>query len=792
MTTSTENSAPGHELDSRSATPSADIIRNQFVASAVAASDLFAYAWDLDADRVIWDARIADLLGPMPAGGDYPGMRALIHPEDRASFESSIREAQAGNGKVWASCRFQRTDGAVHWVVLRGGLVGGEHSARSLLKGIIADVNEQKLIELEAQKKLNEYREVLDHIPDRVWSKDCEGRFTTVNRAYADFHETTPEQLIGRTNTALLPPGMLPRSRSEDAEVLEKGCTTRGENVMFSRGREYRFEVLKSPLRDASGRIIGITGLTHDITERVELQESLAGTNRELETLLATCPAGIAIVRNRVIERCNPAAAAMLGYSVEELIGQATRMLYPDDNAWQGLADFLYKKQNENGVPAMEVEFKRKDGSRIWVLVISHLIDAATQYTVSSLVDISEQKKLSQALIEAKNAADDSNRAKSNFLATMSHEIRTPMNGVLGMLELMESTSLDAGQRETLHVVRDSANALLGLIDGVLDFSKIESGQLDIHATPFDLRQMATQCLMLYRESASKRGLSLEADVDAALAPCLIGDSLRIRQIINNLFSNAIKFTSRGLVTLCIRVQAADGGSQTLSISVKDTGIGIDSEVQERLFQPFVQAEAGTTRRYGGTGLGLSICKHLTDAMGGTLILTSAPGAGTTVTLTLTLPLANQSQTDAATRNDAPAVAPAIKTGRRVLVAEDHPVNLRVIARQLKQLGFESDLANDGREALALWKKGDYAALISDCHMPEMDGYELSREIRAAEAAAGTEVPMPIIACTASALAEEGERCLAAGMNDVMVKPVSVATLQAHLAKWVPARETTG
>lgn len=245
---------------------------------------------------------------------------------------------------------------------------------------------------------------------------------------------------------------------------------------------------------------------------------------------------------------------------------------------------------------------------------------------------------------------------------------------------------------------------------------------------------------------------------------------------------------------MVIRAGAAASDCQHISISVEDTGIGIDPQAQKKLFQPFVQAEAGTTRRYGGTGLGLSICRRLAEAMDGELVLKSTPGSGTTVTLTLTLPIANPVPAVAA----APASMPSPSAGavaattQRILVAEDHPVNLRVIARQLKQLGYESDLANDGREALALWRKGDYAVLISDCHMPEMDGFELTREIRALESADSGRKPIPIIACTASALAEDGEKCLAAGMSDVMVKPVSVAVLQEHLLKWLSIRNSTG
>ncbi|MFM9969797.1 MAG: PAS domain S-box protein [Burkholderiales bacterium] len=761
------------------------LVNLDFSHAAYRAAEMHPFVWNLDSDLVCFQDNVAELIGSDTAAEAHRTMRDLIHPDDYSELAQQARAARDTRGKVWHSPRILCANNAFRWTVLRGGFPVELSSEATVFAGIIVDFHAQRLRQLDESRVLHEYRAVLDALPERVWSKDLKGRFTTVNRAYLEFSDVTRDAIIGKTVGEIHPLAALPKSQEEDAQILATGCATQSENIMYARGQKFIFEVLKSPLRDEAGNIIGTTGLTHDITERHLLQESLAATNRELESLLATCPTGICIVRRRVIERCNPAAAAMLGYAPDELIGKSTRMLYADEAVWRGIGESLYPQNAGTYISTREMEFVRKDGSRAWILMTSNILDTTGEYGIGSWVDISEQKKLAQALLDAKNAADAANRAKSNFLATMSHEIRTPMNGVLGMLELLDATRLDDAQKETLKVVNDSAHALLGLIDGVLDFSKIESGQMEINAVPFDLRQMAEQCQMLYREIATKRGLEFQTDIDPNLAPQLIGDSLRIRQIINNLFSNAIKFTSRGKVFLTIKVEAVTGKSQRLRIEIIDTGIGIDAQAQKKLFQPFVQAEAGTTRRFGGTGLGLSICKHLAEAMGATLRLRSEPGAGTTVTLDIALQVANPV---------APAVAPSAAhmnmprppAGIRVLVAEDHPVNLNLIARQLKQLGYESDLAEDGRVALELWRKGNYALLLSDCHMPEMDGYELARAIRAAEAASGARAPIPIIACTASALAEEGEQCLAAGMNDVMVKPVSVATLRRHLERWLP------
>lgn len=757
------------------------------VTEALASADIHAFAWDTDSGDILWSPHADSVLGPIPASGRFPSPLVMACAEDLQQLKHDLRKARDADGRVLSMFRLTSTDGINRWVRLRGRFEPPASPRPGLLRGIIVDTNERHSREIDAQRKLYEYRQVLDSLPDRVWSKDLSGRFTTVNRAYTEFSDMSREEIVGDTNRRIIPGSMAAQSAEEDIRVIEHGLSTRSENNMVSRGRTYRFEVLKSPLRDEDGNIIGVTGVTHDITLRHALQETLAKTNQELESLLASCPTGICIVRHRTIERCNPAAAAMLGYTPEELIGKPTRFLYPEEESWRLRGQKLYPKDRPHQITSMEVEFQRKDGSRVWVLVITNVINSAEEYAVGSWVDITEQRKLSQAMVEARDAADAANRAKSTFLATMSHEIRTPMYGVLGMLELLEKSRLDAEQRESLQVVRDSANSLLGLIDGVLDFSKIEAGQLDINAVPFDLRQVASQCLILHQEVASRRGLQLKSEIDGTLPPSLIGDSLRIRQIISNLLSNAIKFTPRGTVTLTIRRAMPVNRSLPLTISVTDTGIGIDAAAQARLFQPFVQADTGTTRRFGGTGLGLVICRRLAEAMGGTLTLWSAPAEGTRVTLELALAVNGDPAPRAAAPAGGQAAAVQPRSPRlRLLVAEDHPVNLRMLARQLDQLGFDADLAKDGAEALRLWRSGSYAALISDCHMPDMDGFELAREVRAAEAGRGVRKPIPIIACTASAMAEEGEQCLAAGMNDVMVKPVSLATLRAHLAKWLP------
>ncbi|CAH0238831.1 Autoinducer 2 sensor kinase/phosphatase LuxQ [Pseudomonas sp. Bi70] len=392
-----------------------------------------------------------------------------------------------------------------------------------------------------------------------------------------------------------------------------------------------------------------------------------------------------------------------------------------------------------------------------------------------------EQQQAMTLLIKAREESDLANRAKSDFLAMMSHELRTPMNGVLGMLQLLETTDMSEEQHEYAALAMESTEHLLKVINDILDFSRIERGALELELISFNLPTLLKAAQQAFQHSAQQRGLRLRLDLDDTLpAPQVQGDPTRLRQILVNLIGNALKFTERGEVRIEAHWQALDNQVLWFTCKVHDTGIGISAERLDTMFDAFQQADNSISRRYGGTGLGLPIARTLAECMGGTLKAQSEPGRGSCFTLEIPLPFsAQQPQLPARTAVSAPSAAAV----RSVLLVEDNAVNQTVIEAMLRSLGYQVELVGDGAQAVSAVRERRFAAVLMDCRLPVMDGYEATRRIRDL----GAQGRLPIIALTANALQGDREACLQAGMNDYLAKPFKRMELQDVLDRWLSA-----
>ncbi len=537
-------------------------------------------------------------------------------------------------------------------------------------------------------------------------------------------------------------------------------------------------EHMRKNLSDAQARMQKTAEQALDEKARLSaIQESVAS-------------ALVVVSSNATIQEFNRAATVIFGYQREEVIGKNVKMLLPPaiqvhhDDWFNG---HLTGKNTADISHRRELYALHKNGHTfpIDISIRPMTISGSTQFT-AIVSDISELKAVEKQLIAAKESAEEASIAKSEFLARMSHEIRTPMNGILGMARLLDQTDLDDAQHQKLSVILGSGDALMSIINDILDLAKIESKHMHLEQVDFDLSALLEEVLALYRGQAIEKGLALQLELNGHQHFWVQGDPLRIKQVLSNLLNNAIKFTDQGGVTLILNA-TEQGNEQHIRLQVADTGAGIDQDVKDSLFDPFQQADVSTTRKSGGTGLGLSICKQFAELMGGNVSIESELGKGSTFNFDLTLPNATSPVPEAVNVSDTTAEP---DTGEstfmgRILVADDVAVNQMVVGSMLELLGLEVFLASNGMEAVEAWKNDKFDLVLMDCEMPEMDGYTAAATIRKQETEQTPDKRIPIIALTANAYADNKQRCLEAGMDDFLTKPIETEMLNRVLKTWL-------
>jgi PAS domain S-box-containing protein len=616
--------------------------------------------------------------------------------------------------------------------------------------------------------------------PDLITLTDLTtGRYVMVNDAFVRLSGWSRDEAVGRSVVEL---GMWPNVQAWTQFVRDVGDRgeVRDRAIELVDRQSHRILLLVSAARfTLEGRdYLVLNGRDVTTLERERL---------EREAILQNASIGIAMTRDRVFQLANPKFEQMFGWAQGTLVGQPGSAISVDDAAYAELGRVVGPALSRGEPVEVERMLKRHDGSTFLGRLLARVVDPANPTkggTIWIAEDVTEKRAADQALASARDQAEAANQAKSAFLANTSHEIRTPLNGLVGLARLARQPGLDAARRERyLQQIDDSAQALSGVISDILDLSKIEAGKLHTEAVDFDLHALLESVEHGYAALAQARALSLQMVVRTGVPRRVRGDPVRLRQVLSNFLSNALKFTERGGVG--IEVLPLDASQ--LRFEVRDSGPGIEAAVQARLFTPFTQGDESTTRRFGGTGLGLSICRELAQLMGGAVGVHSEPGRGSLFWAELPMP----ASAEAAPESEFAGLSsrPSALVGLRVLMAEDNPVNMLIAVALLEQWGVGVTQASNGAQAVAAVNAQADAGtpfdlVLMDVQMPVMGGYDATRALRLRYSASA----LPIIALTAAALTSEREEALASGMNDFLTKPIDAQRLRDTLLQWQQAK----
>lgn len=651
-----------------------------------------------------------------------------------------------------------------------------------LVLTVFHDLTARKQVEAALRESEFLYHSLVDNLPQNMFRKDIAGRFTFVNQRFCQEVGKPRDEIIGKTDFDLFPANMAEKYQRDDHRIIESRKTTETIEAHFApeRGKIY-VQVVKTPLFDRDGNALGIQGIFWDVTERKRMEEQLAFERDLLRALLDNVPDRIYFkdTESRFLQ-CSMAMVKRLGLKEPaEAVGKTDFDFHPAEQAREFFAD--EQKILLTGTPIIN-KIERQvaiDGSDIWASVTKVPLRNRAGF-ITGIVgisrDITEIKRAERELQQARDAALESTRLKSQFLAAMSHEIRTPMNGVVGMIELLLDTELAPQQREFAETVHSSAYALLHIINDILDFSKIEAGKLTLETTDFDLREIVERSAELLAHRAQAKSLEVVSWMTPDVASQLRGDPVRIQQILVNLIGNAVKFTEHGEVVLRVLKESETDTHVAVKFSVEDSGIGIAAEAQSKIFQAFTQADGSTTRKYGGTGLGLSISRQLVELMGGKLELRSALGEGSTFWFTVTL-------------EKQPGVVARVATGSRLagarlLVVTENAHLRHAFASMVTYLGMSCAGVRSTDEALHALR--DAAASVTpfdgsilDIKLAGSDGLTLAQNIKAESDISGTK----LILLTPLGQRLDAEIMRLAGLSGSLLKPVRLSRLEECLLR---------
>jgi PAS domain S-box-containing protein len=635
---------------------------------------------------------------------------------------------------------------------------------------VFEDITDRKRAEEALRKSEQEFRALAEAVPQIVWATRPDGWNIYFNQQWMDYTGLTLDESYGHGWNTPFHPDDKQHAWDTWQRATQHGETYSLECRLRRADGVYRWWLIHGvPMRGANGEIQKWFGTCTDIEEIKQAERALREGEQRFRTMAESIPqlAWMAQPDGHIFWY-NRRWYEYTGTTLEQMEGWGWQAVNDTDELPRVLK--RWKAAIAEGKPWEDTfPLRRHDGTFRPHLSRAEPICDQEGHVVrwfGTNTDITERIEAEEALQRGKEAAEAANIAKSQFLANMSHELRTPMNAILGMIDVALPKATDPTVQDCLQTVKGSADLLLTLLNDLLDSARIESGKLELESAPFSLRRMLDQLTRVLAVRASENGLCFYCRMPEEMPDAVVGDRMRLPQVLLNLAGNAIKFTEQGEVEVSVRALSQDGEA-CMEFAVRDTGIGISPSAQERLFQSFAQADASMARRFGGTGLGLSICKSLVELMGGHISVESEVGKGSTFRFTVRLPLAEELPSDI----DAPVAVPAVACAQlRILLAEDNPANQKLATYVLQDRGHLVEIAGDGQEAIRLTERNRYDVILMDVQMPEMNGLEATAAIRKREEGGSRRVP--IIAMTAHAMKGDREKCLAAGMDGYLSKPI--------------------
>jgi PAS domain S-box-containing protein len=698
-----------------------------------------------------------------------------VYLEDVSRVEKALSVSFTNRSLYNQEFRIRRRDGVYRTVISVGTPYYELNGQFAGYIGTVYDITDQKF----AEEKRKHYQVLSENMHDIILFVDPMGRILEANVAAEKIYGYSYQELLSMTVYDLRRTEPVHNKKLFD-QAYEQGVFL--EALHYAKdGRPIPIEI-SSQRADFRGER-AIVSIIRDVTERKHTETALVESEEKYKSLFDNLRDAFSIFKVRSdgagtvcdleYVQVNRAFEKMYHREAKDLVGNLLSEQYPE------IAEYfvgLVRKNYENGHLGKDIFLEEYYSALAGLWLNISFYTPLPGYVAFIFRDVTANKMAEEELVKSKEKAEEANRAKSEFLANMSHEIRTPINGIVGMIDITMLTDLNHEQRNNLYIAKNCAGSLLRIINDVLDFSKMEAGKLTIDHINFDISALIDEIIRTYKTQVDEKGLELNYRLSANVPQFLIGDPNRLRQILNNLIGNAVKFTEKGMINVLVRRTNDLIGAAEISFSVSDTGIGIAKNEQEALFQSFSQIDGSVTRRFGGTGLGLAISKQLVEMMNGEIGMESEKGKGSTFYFSITFEHGSR------LGQKPPAEPLKLEPGdnQNVLLVEDDQVNQMVVSRMLKQRGFRVDIVNNGAKAVKRCIEKKYDLVLMDIHMPVMDGIEATHKIRAAE---GDQKHMPIIALTAHALKGDRERFLAVGMDDYISKPIQMEAMFAVIDK---------